>query len=218
MCFVFVFFRVRPVNGENGIAFRKGLPHVIYCRLWRWPELQSQNELKALDNCEYAFHLKKDEVCINPYHYTKIEQPQQSHCPFVLVPKNTPQHGLGGGIGGSSLGGNCVTGTSLGANSDPIGPYNPLDDLSHNLQYNALSLQHTPYMEVTLNQQVPGNTTIMDSGNVSIGSVGSIPSTETPPPGYMSEDGDPMDQNDNMSEWLLVSTTYKRNHFIFTNH
>lgn len=63
--------------------------------------------------------------------------------------------------------------------------------------------QHIPYMEATLNQQIPGNTTIMDSTNVSIGSVGSIPSTETPPPGYMSEDGDPMDQNDNMSE--LVS-------------
>lgn len=65
--------------------------------------------------------------------------------------------------------------------------------------------QHIPYMEATLNQQIPGNTTIMDSANVSIGSVGSIPSTETPPPGYMSEDGDPMDQNDNMSELLLVS-------------
>lgn len=58
-------------------------------------------------------------------------------------------------------------------------------------------------MDATLNQQIPANTTIMDSGNVSIGSVGSIPSTETPPPGYMSEDGDPMDQNDNLSE--LVS-------------
>lgn len=28
----------------------------------------------------------------------------------------------------------------------------------------------------------------------------SIPTTETPPPGYMSEDGDPTDHNDNMSE------------------
>lgn len=65
------------------------------------------------------------------------------------------------------------------------------------------SLHNTPYMDATLNQQIPANTTIMDSGNVSIGSVGSIPSTETPPPGYMSEDGDPMDQNDNLSE--LVS-------------
>lgn len=52
----------------------------------------------------------------------------------------------------------------------------------------------------------------MDSANVSVGSVGSvgsivssIPNTETPPPGYMSEDGDPMDQNENMSESLLVS-------------
>lgn len=68
------------------------------------------------------------------------------------------------------------------------------------------SLQQTPYMEATLNQQIPGNTTIMDSANVSVGSVSSIPNTETPPPGYMSEDGDPMDQNENMSESLLVST------------
>lgn len=68
-----------------------------------------------------------------------------------------------------------------------------------------------PFMEATLNQQIPGNTTIMDSTlNISINSVGSLPSsTETPPPGYMSEDGDPMDQNDNMSEseTLLVSNS-----------
>lgn len=57
-------------------------------------------------------------------------------------------------------------------------------------------------MEATLGQQIPSNTTIMDSSSLS---VTSIPSTETPPPGYMSEDGDPMDQNDNLSEWLLVS-------------
>lgn len=64
-------------------------------------------------------------------------------------------------------------------------------------------MQQTPsYMEVTLGQQIPGNTSIMDSNL----SVGSIPNTETPPPGYMSEDGDPMDQNDNMSE--LVSENF----------
>lgn len=78
-------YRARPTNGENGITLRKGLPHVIYCRLWRWPDLQSQNELKALDNCENAFHLKKEEVCINPYHYIKAEQ-----LAYVLVPKNLP--------------------------------------------------------------------------------------------------------------------------------
>lgn len=72
-------------------------------------------------------------------------------------------------------------------------------------------MHNTPYMDATLNQQIPANTTIMDSGNVSIGSVGSIPSTETPPPGYMSEDGDPMDQNDNLSE--LVSD----NDYVYTS-
>lgn len=63
---------------------------VFFCVLC----LQSQAELKALDICEYAFHLKKDEVCINPYHYTKVDS--QSQQPLtILVPKNlsTPQGG-----------------------------------------------------------------------------------------------------------------------------
>ena len=53
----------------------QGLPHVIYCRLWRWPDLQSHHELRALDCCEFAFHLKRDEVCVNPFHYQRIETP-----------------------------------------------------------------------------------------------------------------------------------------------
>lgn len=52
--------------------------------------------------------------------------------------------------------------------------------------------------------QIPNNTTVMDSGSMS--SV-AISSTETPPPGYMSEDGDPMDQNDNLSEFIVGDRT-----------
>uniref|UniRef100_A0A8D8B263 Mothers against decapentaplegic homolog 3 n=2 Tax=Culex pipiens TaxID=7175 RepID=A0A8D8B263_CULPI len=205
--------RARPANGENGVALRKGLPHVIYCRLWRWPDLQSQAELKALDICEYAFHLKKDEVCINPYHYIKVDS--QSQQPLtILVPKNlsTPQ-------GESSV---TYTLDDL-SNTVPVNiQYN--NALNENyvtspqtpnpqqqLQQTSLSSAAAPsYMEATLGQQIPTNTTIMDSVNVG---VGQIPNTETPPPGYMSEDGDPLDQNDNMSESrLLVSrcTNYFR--------
>lgn len=70
-------YRARPASelGTNIQQQRKGLPHVIYCRLWRWPELQSHHELRPLDNCEYAYTLKKEEVCVNPYHYTRIESP-----------------------------------------------------------------------------------------------------------------------------------------------
>ncbi|CAN8014552.1 unnamed protein product, partial [Ixodes persulcatus] len=65
----------RSLDGRLQVSHRKGLPHVIYCRLWRWPDLQSHHELRATDNCQYAFNLKKDEVCINPYHYQRVETP-----------------------------------------------------------------------------------------------------------------------------------------------
>ena len=65
----------RSLDGRLQVSHRKGLPHVIYCRLWRWPSLQSHHELKAIDVCQYAFSLKRDDVCINPYHYIRVETP-----------------------------------------------------------------------------------------------------------------------------------------------
>ena len=65
------------------VSQKKGLPHVIYCRLWRFPDLQSHHELKPVDHCSYAFHLRREEVCVNPYHYCKVDQPI---LPPVLVP------------------------------------------------------------------------------------------------------------------------------------
>ena len=69
---------IRSLDGRLQVSHRKGLPHVIYCRLWRWPDLHSHHELRAIEACEYAFHLKKDEVCINPYHYQRVETPGES--------------------------------------------------------------------------------------------------------------------------------------------
>uniref|UniRef100_A0A3P8PZ38 Mothers against decapentaplegic homolog n=1 Tax=Astatotilapia calliptera TaxID=8154 RepID=A0A3P8PZ38_ASTCA len=74
------------LDGRLQVSHRKGLPHVIYCRLWRWPDLQSHHELRAADHCEFAFHTKKDEVCVNPYHYQRVETPI---LPPVLVPRHT---------------------------------------------------------------------------------------------------------------------------------
>lgn len=65
----------RSLDGRLQVSHRKGLPHVIYCRVWRWPDLQSHHELKALDCCEFPFGSKQKDICINPYHYRRVETP-----------------------------------------------------------------------------------------------------------------------------------------------
>lgn len=63
----------------------KALPHVIYGRVWRWPDLQSHHELKAVKRCKYPFSARKPEICINPYHYERVEN--NSMLPPILVPR-----------------------------------------------------------------------------------------------------------------------------------
>nr|CAI5849860.1 unnamed protein product [Callosobruchus analis] len=159
---------------------RKGLPHVIYCRLWRWPELQSHHELRPLEHCEYAYSLKKEEVCVNPYHYTRIESPA---LPAILVPRHTL------------------------SDENNLFPHS-LEDLSTSVpentsfphSTNTLGHPATGYMD-TVGICPNGTPTNMESPH------SAVPPTETPPPGYMSEDGDPIDPNDNMSKYIHFFTS-----------
>ncbi|XP_054896718.1 mothers against decapentaplegic homolog 2 isoform X2 [Poeciliopsis prolifica] len=132
----------RSLDGRLQVSHRKGLPHVIYCRLWRWPDLHSHHELRAIDTCQYAFNLKKDEVCVNPYHYQRVETP-------VLPPVLVPRH------------------------AEILTELPPLDDFTNSIPENT----NFPAGIEPPNNYIP----------------------DTPPPGYMSEDGETSDQQMNQS-------------------
>ena len=53
------------------MAGRKGFPHVIFAKIWRWPDLHT-NELRYTQFCQYAFDMKHESVCVNPYHYERV--------------------------------------------------------------------------------------------------------------------------------------------------
>ena len=43
----------------------------MYAKIWRWPDLH-KNELRHQHFCQYAFDLKAELVCVNPYHYERV--------------------------------------------------------------------------------------------------------------------------------------------------
>ncbi|KAF8358642.1 sma-2 [Pristionchus pacificus] len=89
----------RSLDGRLQISHRKAsltkpssqftamhaLPHVIYCRVYRWPDLQSHHELKAIETCMFCYESGQKEICINPYHYSRIDG--VGVLPPVLVPR-----------------------------------------------------------------------------------------------------------------------------------
>ena len=56
---------------------------MIYSRLWRYPDLGNHHELKSVDHCQYAFHLRREQVCVNPYHYNRWQEINMRVCSLI---------------------------------------------------------------------------------------------------------------------------------------
>lgn len=75
----------RSQDGRLQVSHRKMLPQVMYCRIFRWPDLQSQHELKSLTRCQYpANRSNTNKICVNPYHYARVDH---SLYPPVVSPR-----------------------------------------------------------------------------------------------------------------------------------
>uniref|UniRef100_H2YRY6 Mothers against decapentaplegic homolog n=1 Tax=Ciona savignyi TaxID=51511 RepID=H2YRY6_CIOSA len=77
-----IFYIFRTINTKSPPI----LPHVWTCRFWRWPHLKSALELQSIAVCCHGFDKNTNDICIQPYHYNKIETPT---LPPVLVPKSS---------------------------------------------------------------------------------------------------------------------------------
>lgn len=62
------------MDGRLQVGEKKDFPHVIYARLWRWPDVHKM-EMRHKDFCQYGYDLKHEKVCVNPYHYDRVQPP-----------------------------------------------------------------------------------------------------------------------------------------------
>ena len=46
---------------------KKAQPHLLFCKIWRWPDLKQHGELHGL--CKMGHGQCMTRICINPYHY-----------------------------------------------------------------------------------------------------------------------------------------------------
>lgn len=48
---------------------------IAFCRIWRWPDLNTHFELRPIQTCANAFQHEKEHICVNPYHYERVVAP-----------------------------------------------------------------------------------------------------------------------------------------------
>uniref|UniRef100_A0A3P8VWZ1 Mothers against decapentaplegic homolog n=1 Tax=Cynoglossus semilaevis TaxID=244447 RepID=A0A3P8VWZ1_CYNSE len=65
--------------GDHGIS-----PLRLLCRLYRWSDLPLSAQLKPLSHCQSCGAVDSNKVCCNPYHYSRLCEPESPPPPYFL--------------------------------------------------------------------------------------------------------------------------------------
>ncbi|XP_055332823.1 mothers against decapentaplegic homolog 3-like [Paramacrobiotus metropolitanus] len=121
----------RSSDGRLQVSQRKGLPHFIYCRIFRYPDLTSPHQLRSTETCSNGYNSRKEAVCINPYHYDRVPAP--AALPPIMVPRNQgeslPPHSELPSLDDLAMGG-IPANTDLPADLDQLDLFSPFSDTS----------------------------------------------------------------------------------------
>uniref|UniRef100_A0A1I8JG30 Mothers against decapentaplegic homolog n=1 Tax=Macrostomum lignano TaxID=282301 RepID=A0A1I8JG30_9PLAT len=126
--------------------------HVVACRLWRWPDLQTPQELRPLDHCQHPYRSRfVGDLCVNPMHYQRLLAGATSQEPVIVYSAAAaiaaaaaagPVFSFNGAAAGTS-------GSTASSPTTACAPSPPLSNqaMQQQLQQQLGGLLSVPYMD-----------------------------------------------------------------------
>lgn len=189
---------VRLTKSQDGriqVCHRKMQLHLMSCRVFRWPDLQQHSELSTSACCETPNRSDFNKVCVNPYHYNRVDRSAPLYPPVVSPGHQTEfahapiSPGSQPGSPSSYFSTTSIPSTSLAHQSPPLNHQE-----NHIDQTNYIKLQQQPlHISQHVNCQQPNYYSTHQSSVVPETKWYNAPiaqtfESQTPPPGYISRD------------------------------
>ena len=78
----------RSLDGRMQVRQKKTVPHVLYCKIWRWSDLKSYHEIHGILTCRYAYGKNYHKTVETISYFRNVAEQWRNLCQSVSLRTN----------------------------------------------------------------------------------------------------------------------------------